>query len=202
LFPPPPFTNLSPILGSVVAKNIPSNLESLVLDIRGNSFLPNSFVQLGPARLVTLYLGAQHLIAFVPPRLIPSVDAGITIINPGPGGGNTNPVNVGFHAAPLPIPEVETGPIRSGYAVITPDAGTAIPAGALTFGMVHDAVVQSQATVLPTPPTAETLIMVDVLQSAGRNVGLAVANTSATAATVTLTLRDAAGGGRLGHPHR
>src|SRR5206468_11380156 len=47
-----------------------------------------------------------------------------------------------------------------------------------------------QAAILPTPPTAETSVAVDVVPSIGWNVGLAIANTGAASAAITLTLRD------------
>lgn len=91
--------------------------------------------------------------------------------------------------APLPIAEVETGPIRSGYVIITPDAGSIAPVATLTYGMVRSAVVQSQAAILPTPLLSETSFQVDVVQPIGRNLGLAVANAGGSAASLTLTLR-------------
>jgi hypothetical protein len=91
---------------------------------------------------------------------------------------------------PLPIPEVETGAILNGYVIVTPDAGTATPLTTLTFGIVNGGLAQSQAAILSTPLTMDTSLQVDVLNSAGRNVGLAVANAGDTVATITATLRD------------
>jgi hypothetical protein len=133
------------------------------------------------------------LIAFVPPALRASLNAGITVNNPSPGGGRTPSVDVGFRSAPLPIAEVETGPVRSGYVIVTPDAGSAAPVSTLTYGMVREGIVQSQAGILPVPLTRDTTVMVDVVQAAGRNLGLAIANPSSTAAPVTLTLRNTEG---------
>jgi hypothetical protein len=91
---------------------------------------------------------------------------------------------------PLAIPEVETGPIQSGYVIITPDAGSSPPLAVLTYGMVSGGVVQSQAAILPTSLTMDSTLQLDVLPGIGRNVGMAIANASGTAATITLTIRN------------
>jgi kelch motif-containing protein len=184
MYVPAPYTNPVPVVGSVIS-------DSTTLDIRGVRFLSNSIVRLGQRRLVTLYLGSQRLIAFVPPALRSSLNAGITVSNPGPGGGQTESVQPGFTATvPLPISEVETGAVRSGYVIVTPDAGNTAPVATLTYGIVRDAIVQSQASILPTPLTAETAVQIDTVQAIGRNVGIAIANTSNSTATISLTLRN------------
>ena len=148
-------------------------------------------VQLGTTKLVTIYLGAQRLVAFVPPVLRPALSAGISVGNPAPAGGTSDTVRVGFTVTvPLPISEVETGAIRSGYVVVTPDAGSAAPVSTVTYGIVRDGLVQSQAAILPTPLTTETSIVADIVRAIGRNLGIAIANASATPASITVTLRD------------
>jgi len=92
--------------------------------------------------------------------------------------------------APLPITEVETGAVRTGYAIITPDTGSLSPLTTLTFGLVSGGIVQSQALVLPTALTDEGAVQVDVVLAIGRNLGLAIANPDNTTAAVTLILRD------------
>jgi hypothetical protein len=260
------------------------------LNIQGSGFVSNSQVHIGSANLMTLYLGAQQLVAFVPPSLRSSLSSnGIVVVNSGTGGGTAGPVAVGvvvpppvissispnsaavgsqFTAvvsgqnlqnptavsfgtsaisatvqdgtnpsslvlnvkvslsavpgstsltitttsgtttvpnafvvtgaavpttAPLPIATVETGPIRVGYLIVTPDAGTSAPVTTLTFGMVSGGVVQSQAAILPSFLTTDSTLQVDVLQSAQRNLGLAMANPGATSSNVTLTLRNSDG---------
>jgi hypothetical protein len=73
-----------------------------ILDIRGGAFLPNSFVQIGATKLVTLYLGSQRLVAFLPPALRSTISSGVSVVNPGPGGGTTDRLPVGF-LAPQPV---------------------------------------------------------------------------------------------------
>jgi hypothetical protein len=91
---------------------------------------------------------------------------------------------------PLPIPAVETGPIRSGYAIITLAPGSPAPLTTLTYGMVGAGLVQSQAAILPTALTGQTTLPVNIVQSAGRNLGVALANPNNSAAAVTLQLWD------------
>ena len=119
------------------------------------------------------------------------MSAGISVGNPAPAGGTSDTVRVGFTVTvPLPISEVETGAIRSGYVVVTPDAGSAAPVSTVTYGIVRDGLVQSQAAILPTPLTTETSIVADIVRAIGRNLGIAIANASATPASITVTLRD------------
>jgi hypothetical protein len=91
------------------------------------------------------------------------------------------------------IDAVESGTISTGYIVVTPDTGTAAPVATLTYGIVHNAVVNSQAAILPTPPTTDTSFFVDAVPAIGRNLGIAVANNSTTATLISLALSDASG---------
>jgi hypothetical protein len=186
VYTPPSSTIAAPVVGSVVANNA-SGSQILAIDIHGVSFTPDSAVLLNGNRLVTLYLGSQHLVAFVPAALSPVLSAGFSVSNP--GGGTTAPVPAGYVAtAPLPISDVETGSIHTGYVVVTGDAGTALPVTTLTYGSVSGGIVQSQAAVLPAPLTAATSMAVDIIPGIGRNLGLAIANAGAAAAQMTLML--------------
>src|SRR5262249_9222389 len=120
-----------------------------------------------------------------------ALKSGVAVTNP--EGGSTDSVQPGFRTAPLVIDDVETGQIRTGYVVITPDSGTSAPVPTLTYGIVHDAQVDSQAAILPSPQTTNTSLLVDVFPAIGRNVGVAIANTSDSASLISLLLRDPAG---------
>jgi hypothetical protein len=91
--------------------------------------------------------------------------------------------------APLPIPVVETGAIRDGYLVVTPDPNTSTPLVTLTFGTVSSGLVLSQAAILPTAMSTSTSIDVDTVPAINRNVGVAIANPGNSDAIVTLQLR-------------
>src|SRR5205823_2763512 len=89
--------------------------------------------------------------------------------------------------------DVEGGNIRSGFLIITPDSGSAVPLATATFGMVHGGVVQSQAGMFPGPMTTDASLFVEVIPGIGRSLGIAIANPSFSVNTVTLTLRDTNG---------
>jgi hypothetical protein len=189
-YTPPSYSNPTPVVSSVVTNNA-SGSQILALDVHGISFLPNSVVSLAGNTLVTLYLGSQHLVAFVPAALRSFLSSGISVNNPGPGGGSTAPLPAGYTASvPLPIPDVETGSIHTGYVVVTGDLGSAPPVATLTYGSVSGGIVQSQAAVLPAPLTAATSMAVDVVPGIGRNLGIAIANAAGNSALITLTLHD------------
>ncbi len=94
---------------------------------------------------------------------------------------------------PQPITDVEQGTVRSGYAVITPEANSAAPTPTVTFGIVKGGLVQSQAGILPMPMMTDASLFVDVVPAIGRNLGVAMVNPSSTPNSVTLTLRDQTG---------
>jgi hypothetical protein len=279
--------NFSPSVSAISSNTPATSADVIAIDLRGTGFLPNSRVQVGPARLVSLYLGSGRLVAFVPPALRSDLNSiGVTVVNPGPGGGSVGPLAAGValpppaltsmtpnsaargtqftaivtgqnlqnvksvsfgtggvaaavqnasapdsltlnvtvasdaalgmssltittssgsatllnalviqsatvpSTAPLPIPAVETGAIRVGYVIVTPDPGTTAPVVTETFGTVVGGFVQSQAAILPTPLTMDSSLQVDVLRTGGRSLGVAIANPGGITAAVSLTVRD------------
>jgi hypothetical protein len=92
--------------------------------------------------------------------------------------------------APEKINEVEQGQIRSGYVVITPDSGSAAPAATVTFGMVREGSVVSQAGIIPTPTMTDGAMFVEIIPSISRSIGVAFANPGSDVNPITLTLRD------------
>jgi hypothetical protein len=100
--------------------------------------------------------------------------------------------------APLPIVEVETGNIKVGYVIITPDPSTALPLATVTYGTVQNGIVQSQAGVLPIPMTLDSSMYVGVVSGIGRNLGVALTNPGSSASTLALTLKDPTGAVQAG----
>jgi subtilase family serine protease len=94
---------------------------------------------------------------------------------------------------PQPIADVEQGSLRTGYMVITADAGSALPTPTVSYGVISSAIVQSQAGLSPSVPTTDGTLFVDVFSGIGRNLGVAIANAGDVSNTATLTLRDANG---------
>src|SRR5947207_8351963 len=91
---------------------------------------------------------------------------------------------------PMPIEDVEGVQLRSGYAVITPNSSNPLPLASLTYGMVHGGEVVAQAAILPDAPVTQTTLPLDVVPGIGRNVGVAVANSSGVPASIVIALRD------------
>ncbi len=109
------------------------------------------------------------------------------------GGTDVTPVIGVSGAAPLPITGVEQGTVRSGYVVITPDSGSSAPTPTATFGLVSAGIVRAQAGVLPLPLLTDGSVFVEVVPGIGRDLGVAIANPSSSAATVSMLLRDETG---------
>jgi hypothetical protein len=94
---------------------------------------------------------------------------------------------------PQVIPEVETGNIKVGYIVVSPDTATLLPLATVTYGIVQGGLAQSQAGVLPIPMTLDSSMYVGVVSGIGRNLGIAVSNPGSSASSLTLTLKDPTG---------
>ncbi len=95
--------------------------------------------------------------------------------------------------APEKISEVETGQIKSGYLIITPDTASSAPTVTFTYGTISQGSVQSQAGIIPTMMATDASMFVEVIPSISRNIGVAIANPGNSVNAVTLTLRDESG---------
>ena len=65
-----------------------------------------------------------------------------------------------------------------------------MPQATLTFGLVQNGILQSQATVLPNAPVDHAVISADIVPGIGRYVAFAIVNTGSVPASMSLTLRD------------
>src|SRR5207302_682781 len=95
--------------------------------------------------------------------------------------------------APQTISDVETGQIKSGYLIVTPDAISDAPTVTFTYGTISQGSVQSQAGIIPTMMATDASMFVEIIPSISRNIGVAIANPGGTVNAVTLTLRDESG---------
>ena len=98
-----------------------------------------------------------------------------------------------LRSAPLPIPDVETGNIRTGYVVVTPTTNSALPNTTVSLGLVRDGVVQSQAGTTGLPLIMDASMFAEVNPAIQRNLGIAIANPMSNAAILTMTLRGSDG---------
>jgi len=98
-----------------------------------------------------------------------------------------------LRGAPLPIRDVEMGNIRTGYVVVTPDISSGPPGTTVTFGLVSNGEVKSQAGITGLSLTRDVSLFVELNPSINRNVGIAVADPADNPAVLTMTLRGSDG---------
>ena len=99
--PVPTVTTISPASASVGG-------QAFSMTVNGTNFVPGAAVQWNGNNRVTTYLSATQLTAQIPASDIASAGtATIRVVNPGPGGGNSNSVNFTV-ASPAPIPRITT----------------------------------------------------------------------------------------------
>jgi hypothetical protein len=98
---------------------------------------------------------------------------------------------------PLAIPDVEAGPIKSGYVIVTADTPfdgdlyEASPVVSMNVGIVHNGVVQSQAAIVgASQSTTLSTFGIDIDPDLGRNFGIAIASASRAPSSLSLTLLD------------
>jgi hypothetical protein len=94
---------------------------------------------------------------------------------------------------PQTITGVETGTIKSGYLIVTPDGTSDAPTVTFTYGTVSQGSVQSQAGVIPSMMATDASMFVEIIPSISRNIGVAIANPGSTLNAITMTLRDESG---------
>lgn len=98
--------NPSPTITTINPTSAPVGGQGFNLTVTGTSFVPGATVQWNGANRVTTFINSTQLTAQIPAQDIASAGtATIRVVNPGPGGGNSNTVNFTI-ASPAPIPRV------------------------------------------------------------------------------------------------
>jgi hypothetical protein len=101
IYTPPGLSHPAPEISAIMPQISASETHPIAVVITGDSFLPNSAVRLRTRTLVSLFLTANTLVAFVPPSERSAFDpAAMTVSNPAPGGGTAS-VNGVIAAPPL-----------------------------------------------------------------------------------------------------
>ncbi len=95
--------------------------------------------------------------------------------------------------APLPIADVESGPIRTGYVIVTPDELSPPPVASITYGIVRNGIVQSQAAVPPSELAEEVVFYLDTVTDIGRRFGIGLLNPTSITNVVSATLKNNSG---------
>jgi hypothetical protein len=141
----------------------------------------------------TLLQSHRRQVARMLERILPVVKSAVGLSFPGSAAG-------------VVLTSGSTGPVQTGYAAATVTSGT-VPYGVAVFSFKQGGVVVSEAAVPASPPTTAARVFIDyragVAATPGRageglidiDTGVAVVNRGSRAATVTYTLRNAAGTG-------
>jgi hypothetical protein len=139
----------------------------------------------------TLLQSHRRQVARMLERILPVVKSAVGLSLPGSAAG-------------VVLTGGSAGPVQMGYAAATVTSGSA-PYGVAVFSFKQGGVVVSEAAVPASPPTTAARVFVDyrsgVAATPGRagegfidiDTGVAVVNRGSRAATVTYTLRNAAG---------
>lgn len=101
--------NAAPVLSALSPNIIPSGNSSVNLTVNGSSFLQGAIVQFNNQSRVTSFINSGQLTAVIPAADIAFASlAKITVVNPLPGGGTSNPLMLtitgGFEADVQPRP--------------------------------------------------------------------------------------------------
>ena len=94
-----------PVIGQPLMPNAaPAGTAGLTLTVNGSQFVPSSTVNWNGSPLATTYVSPIQLTAVVPASdLLGETTATVTVVNPGPGGGTSNP---SFFSITIPTPSV------------------------------------------------------------------------------------------------
>jgi type 1 glutamine amidotransferase len=96
-------------------------------------------------------------------------------------------------AANSSVSDVEVGSVRSGYIIVTPDANSPPAGTTVTFGLLNNRLVRSQAGIMAQAMTADASMPAEVLPASSRNIGFALVNPGDSTNTVTIALRNSDG---------
>jgi hypothetical protein len=115
-------SNPMPSISSLTPASEAAGSSAFTLSVSGTGFIAASTVNWNGAALTTTYVGATQLTASVPADDIASVgSAGITVFNPGPGGGTAAAATFTIDANnPLPsLTTLSPASVVSGSAAVT-----------------------------------------------------------------------------------
>jgi hypothetical protein len=185
----------TPSLISLSSTTTGTGMVSVVLS--GSNFAPNAFVRLGSTRVVTAYLGATRLRAFIPNSLLATATTPLlSVTNPGDGGGVSSSLSLAFT-----IPDRGGVSYRSagsrpdvsvGYAAIAPEGNSSTPAGLAIFGFRRNGILVTETGVPGVRPIQAGRLYVEI--GGAINTGVAFANPGGTAATISFNFTNLSGG--------
>jgi len=188
--------NPVPMVTSIQPPSVPAGSATFTARLRGSNFLSVSTVRIGSRPAGITFVDSASLEILIPADVLTVFGTlQVTVENSAPGGGSssiqllvTGTTSVAV-TAPLPISEVESGDIRTGYIVVTPETGSVAPSVTVTYGLVKDARVLSQAGILSASLSTDATLFVDVVRAGQRNLGIAFVNPNQTSITLTASLQ-------------
>jgi hypothetical protein len=160
--------NPVPALASISPNSAATGSLGILLTLTGSNFVPGAIVQWNGSNRVTTVVDSTRLTAqILTADLTTAGTATVGVVNPAPGGGQSNTLNFTI-ASPSPIPRVTT---------ISP---TTIQAGSAGFtltvngsGFVNSSVVRFNGNPLPTTFASATQLTAQVSASDIANAGSA-----------------------------
>jgi len=99
-----PASNAAPFLNSLSPSSVTAGSEAFLLTVNGSDFIPTSTIQWNGAALPTTYLSATQLQTEIPAENLASpAFVELTVSNPAPGGGTSQPQVFTIAYAPLVV---------------------------------------------------------------------------------------------------
>ena len=197
-------TNANPTVSGLSPNSVVSGGVGFVLTVNGSNFVSGSVVQWnGSGRSTTFVSPTQLQAAISSADIIAPGTVQITVVNPAPSGGTSNPVNFTIFSptdrsitrfnissrAVMSMTTPGTSPsITVGYASVQPDSGSSTPFGVVIFELRQGGVLISETSVATSAAVQSGRIYAEV--GAATNTGLAIANPSSQDAVINYYYTD------------
>ena len=151
-----PTTNPVPSITNLNPSSAPAGSSDISLIVNGTNFVSSSEVDWNGAPLTTTYVNSTRLAATVPSSNLASAGtAAVTVFNPAPGGGTSDPQTFTISAAPTDTPTFTPTPTNTPTFTPSPtDTPTFTPSPTDTAAFTPSPT--DTATFTPTPTETST----------------------------------------------
>jgi large repetitive protein len=139
--------NPEPTIARLSPSSATAGASSFTLSVQGSNFVNESTVRWNGSNRSTIFISTSELTAAIPSNDIATAgSARVTVINPAPGGGTSNPLTFTINPASLPLKITTSSPLPNGtvgtaYSQTlvatggTPPYSWSISAGSLPAGL-------------------------------------------------------------------